>query len=198
LEIVEQLIEEYGDRIRECVYRGFHSWYEDHHPGVILLLKARTRASYVCDRIYEALREKLEASEDFRFIEKGNARFLLFRQYLLIRLKKLNKNLKPSQILTPSASAFLHQQDPWGFGDFTNVFLGYTLTEGSEVDRILVIKTDQSGRFEEPWDIGVDHATENRELEFPATIVPDFERAGRRRFRARAQSEDGTVSQASE
>ncbi len=103
---------------------AIEQWRERHFaPG----LDASTRASIIKDHFYQKVQEDLAPLDGFEYAEKHNQKSLLFDERLLVRVKHLDRLLRSSNYPTPTAEAFIRQDEIPDFPDFAFLHFGYRL-----------------------------------------------------------------------
>lgn len=119
-----EMVQRYRSVIEECFDSGYDDWVERHRDE-LTFHGGRTKSSYIWDCIVERLRCALGADPDFRFINTCGTTYIAYGQCFLIKVKKLNRGLRASNVPTRTSERFNHQRQ-LGFGDdLTHVYLGY-------------------------------------------------------------------------
>jgi hypothetical protein len=124
-ELAVDFIKIYGSLIERIFHESLDTWFRTAtFDG--LEHKNRTKSNFLWDAVIHKLRSELADNTDFHFIDKNGTVFIAYRQIFLIRIKKLGVNRRPSSIQTRQSDRFQNQLD-LGLGDYTNVYLNYSL-----------------------------------------------------------------------
>ncbi len=165
---INEFQEQYGDRPVKLIIQEFPTWYDDHDPGTLLELRPTTRANYVCDRMWSLAAERLAGRVDVKFQKKGQARFIDYRQRLLVKIKKINSRTRTANIRTGAVYRFNNGLPVFpGFDDRIPCVLGYRLDALAEkVEFVALVRPDIVGknRVSVLYDAA---ASDGRNLEFP-------------------------------
>jgi hypothetical protein len=123
-EKAREMVNRYGGVFKQCFESAFNNWIERHRDE-LSIHRGRTRSSFVWDCVVEQLRSSLALDGKFRFIDTRGTTYIVYDQCLLMKVKKLDRGLKTSNLPTFTSERFNHQMD-LGFGqDWTHVYLGY-------------------------------------------------------------------------
>jgi hypothetical protein len=125
IDLAKELITQYGALIERVFCESLEAWQQTVNLDGIEH-KNRTKSSFIWDTVIHKLRSELGNDTNFCFIDRNGTTFILYKQTFLMRIKKLGKNGRPSQIKTQQTDKFQNQLD-LGFGDYVNVYLNYSL-----------------------------------------------------------------------
>lgn len=78
---------------------------------------------------------------------------MIFEDRAVVRLKKLNSDLKISYIPTEQAKSWAAQEPIDGFPEATNLVAGYTLDEFGDLERLLLVCSKHNRRM---WVLDLD------------------------------------------
>jgi hypothetical protein len=136
--ICYDFINQYGTLISNTFHEALTTWYQTiSHDG--FEHKNRTRSSYTWDAFFDILRVKLKEDKNIHFVEQYGSVLLIYKQLLLIKMKKMGHNKRPSFIPTIRASKFQNQFN-MGFGNLYNVYLCYQLDRTNiDIDSIMLL-----------------------------------------------------------
>ena len=140
------LIEEHGLFFEESVEKSVQHFY-DSHKNDLLIIEKRTKANFINDYIYFELMKTLGNCKDFKFINVGNKKYILYKNFFVIKVKKLNHNYCASFIPTHSAVKFNSQEQLELFKNAENIYFGYIMDEfNSDIEKILFVCPDNSNK----------------------------------------------------
>lgn len=145
-ERLESFMDDLGQKIESSV-RGAHDRFYSKHGDEVFVVSPGTKASLICDYIYENLRTGIGDSSGVRFFKSRGARFISLHGEFLIRVKKLSKEFKPNLNQTGQSYRFDHQQlELPGMPKATAVYLGYIMDQHSAaVDKVVLLCPGRGG-----------------------------------------------------
>ncbi len=153
----EQAQEDFGpyvERLRACVVDAVEEYYTGSEYAALRLVHTkRTAASTVHDLCWKNLRDEFEDERSFIFTEVTGRRLMHLGDQWRLRVKKLDKNIRPSNHPTQLVLDFLEQlayplpglNAPTayplpGLNVPTNVDLGYGLVGPAEIEPIVYFR----------------------------------------------------------
>jgi len=173
-ERLEAFLDELGQEIESSV-RGAHDRYRSKHGDEVFVVGPGTKASLICDYIYENLRLGIGDSSDVRFFKARGARFISLHGEFLIRVKKLSPSFKPKINQTDLSHRFNCQLDLLGMPKTTHIYLGYVMDKHSgTVDKVVLICPGKDGIVE--WFIDLSKPSEQFPELFPVVETPAAKR----------------------
>ncbi len=107
--IAEAFAESHGVAISAC-FRASEEHYRRKHDDEPGVLGKRSKASCFSDYVWKALRIALAENRDFRFPTKESTRFIVYRDVLVMRVRKRGSGRRPAKNHTLRESAFDRQQ----------------------------------------------------------------------------------------
>jgi len=116
------------DRIWRCIDGAIHDWQERITAGDKAVLKKRSRASFINDWMCHRAKEEFKDEPNMRIVEKRGYLRLIIGGIYQVRLKKLDKKMRPSHIPTQTVMAFMRQLQatlPNMPESVTNLYAGY-------------------------------------------------------------------------
>ena len=152
--IIKDFVENYGEIVCEVVNNVpdilQKKFLQDSH-----ILAKRSVSSLINDYMFYGLKKILQNLPDFKILELDrNKRFILYRNTLLIKIKKFDDNLKASFIETKSAKDFHHQKEIENVPRAKNIYLGYILNKfNTAIIRIAFAYPNEYGGYEWIYDI---------------------------------------------
>ena len=187
-----EFVESYGAPVSHGYLRAFDH-YRKLHEKELAVHRSSTRANVVCDYSVENLRAELHSAPDIRFFRKHNATYFVFKERLLLKLKKLDPGLRASNVKTRTSDCFREQGKLDFAPDMVHAYLGYILDNlGTKIERILMVCPNQNGVA---WWLPIfdnDLATGQRPIEFPSAPRPNTSPA--KHFKKRGKATGGKAS----
>jgi hypothetical protein len=166
---VADLCEAYQDILEQSFYEAVDRYHE-RHSDELLVISPATKAGLISDYIFQNLKGGLEGKEGIVFLEKRCMRFILFNGQLLIRVKKLSRELQPSLNKTRAAQAFHHQQMLGDFPRALHVYLGYVLDRVSgEMNTVAFACPNTSGTM--AWHVDLQENRVQQRLDFNLVVA---------------------------
>jgi hypothetical protein len=151
--------------MREAV-ASYHDERQGKRP-----LSPRTRACIISDYASQNAATTLAGHPDVKLIwNDDETLIMIFEDRAIVRIKKLNRDLKISCIPTEQAKSWVAQEPLENFPEATNLVAGYTLDEFGQLDRLLLICSKHNRRM---WVLDLDDvAGEASLLNFPVSGQP--------------------------
>lgn len=146
---IEELCDLYTDMLGNIFMEAVNKYYDVHRVD-LLDISPISKASLINDYIFSGLKSQFQDIEGFEFIQRGNSRFVGFKNEILIRIKKIsNRTKRPSVNRTMASLRFDTQQDMQLLDDkATNVYLGYFLSqESGDIEVITFLCPDKEGNI---------------------------------------------------
>jgi hypothetical protein len=163
-----ELAEKYGDVIQQCFRSAYAHWF-DKHRDELNIHRGRTRSNFVWDCTVGYLRTALGEDGKFRFIDTHGTTLMIYDQSLLIKVKKLNRGLRASNVFTYASEKFNHQKDLGFELNLTNVFLGYVPNDlNTEIEQIHIVCPNGDGVA---WSVPVTAPVSQRVIDFKSDEV---------------------------
>jgi len=106
----ESILRDYYQELRDIVLDGFGEYAQD-YAHVSYKHHARTRATTIHDHIFALAKERLSKHSAFHQIPTTIRNLFDVAGILVIQFKKLNRNLRTSNILTQLTLAFNNQRE---------------------------------------------------------------------------------------
>lgn len=107
----ELILENHLPKIQRCVESGFDDYIKKYPVELRMVHEVRTKAGNVRDHIVAKARNEFEGTIGVSIIENNNLFILDFEGALLLRFKKLKKNLLPSNYPTKQQICFDFQNE---------------------------------------------------------------------------------------
>ena len=104
-EIASGFARKYGEAITECFVRGFGRYFEVHRDE-LSMHRPTTKANAVWDYVIDNLKARFRREPGFRFFEQDNATYISFKENMLMKVKKLDRNLRAANVRTRTSDAF--------------------------------------------------------------------------------------------
>jgi len=192
-EKAEQLVQRYGQVFKDCFESGFRHWLERHRDE-LSIHRGRTRSCCVWDYVIDQLRTAFAADRRFRFIDTRDTTYIAYEQSFLIKVKKLDRCLRTSNVPTGTSEKFNHQL-PLGFdGEWTHLYLGYIPDDLNMKVEQVHLTCPNGSRV--AWSIPIlgDLASQGA-LQFPAAdhaMVPPRKRIRPKTVKRRSAAGDGS------
>jgi len=121
--------EEYYGVAIDIFERSFKK-FDDHHASELSYISPRSKANVVRDYAVQFFRDYADSVEEITYFTKKGTTYFVYKQKLLIKIKKLTKKeLRASYNHTKSSRLFESQQTEFNMLGYTNVYLGYTLDD---------------------------------------------------------------------
>lgn len=137
------------DGIREdlvdCFKKGWDDFLGTVEPERRAVLSLRTRASLVSDFVKHRVKEKFEGTNEIEFGNPNELFCVILKQDgMIVRFKKLDNSLNPSNIPTQQQALFYsnEQFDGW---DCYRAVVGYQLNEEQTMIESIVVLYYESG-----------------------------------------------------
>lgn len=163
----EAILKPHLDPLARCIKSGFDIYLEKLGPESHLH-PIRTRASFIHDQIVHLIEEEFDNTPGTNIIVQ-NGLFLLGIEEILIRFKKLNDNLIPSNIPTQQQLDFDRQLDIPGFPS-RGVYLNAGYTPNAFWSRLKSMNISFIVERRVKWDIDLGESVQQAKLfEFPDT-----------------------------
>ncbi len=140
-----ELAQKYGEIIQQCFQAAYSHWIEKHRDE-LNIHRGRTRSNFVWDCVVDHLRAALATDGKFRFIDTHGTMYLIYDQSLLIKVKKLDRGLRASNVLTIASTKFNHQIYLGFDQNLAHVYLGYVPNDlNTEIEQIHIVCPDGNG-----------------------------------------------------
>ena len=152
----EQAQEDFGlyvERLRACLFDAVEEYYTGSEYAVLRPAHTkRTAASTVNDLCWKNLRDEFEDEGPFIFTEATGRRLMHLGDQWRLRVKKLDKNMRPSNQPTQLVLDFLEQMAHRlpGLDAPTNVDLSYRLVGPAEIEPIVYLRCPK-GSTNQHW-----------------------------------------------
>lgn len=152
----------------------------------------RTRACLINDYANENAERLLDGRPGVTLVRKDDETLIMiFDDRAIVRIKKLNADLRISYIPTAQAKAWVAQEPIDGFPEATYLIAGYTLDEFGQLDRLLLVCSKHNRRL---WALDLDDdAGTGTLLDLAPEDQPQPGRAIVRSDRAAAEEADTNV-----
>lgn len=95
----------------ESIVSGFEDYFKKIDEQSRAICSATTRANFVNDHMVYHARDKMKGNPDVQFITRRGRTHLIIGDRLEVKLKKLNRNRRPSNVLTQEVQD-CHNQIP--------------------------------------------------------------------------------------
>ena len=145
-----ELLGPHVDRLRQCLAEAVSEYFTGSgYAAVRLTHTKRTTASTIHDMAWAKLRAEFDDESSVRLVDRRGRRTLHFADDFVMRVKKLDPNLRPRNIVTQLVLDFLgqaHQRHLPGLEPPTNVDLVYQLTGLAQIDPVIYIRCPRGRR----------------------------------------------------
>jgi len=123
----EMILEPYMPKITKTIKQAVSEFKSDPRQ---LFYCNRTKACMVSDLINKYVQIELSGIDGVRFSKKYGCNYVIIKDQLTIKFKKMDKNLQTSNIPTQQVERFVCQRSLWTDNEMpppvTNIFAGYT------------------------------------------------------------------------
>lgn len=136
-----KVLEPYLELLAHCFRDGWEQWcvLRDEHPALARPLSTRTRANFVNDHIWNAIKQRFSNLQDVHIVEQGGLRTVNVADRLLLRFKKLTNQLRSSNIQTRQQTSFLYQLSIPGIPELTRLTAGYLVNRlQTDIDDVFI------------------------------------------------------------
>jgi hypothetical protein len=139
----QELLAPHLNDLAECIFEGWNRWNDlaASNASLSYPLTSRSRATYVNDHMWNAVKTKFASAQDVQVVETASGlRTLLISDRLTLRFKKLDGRLRPSNIPTRQQEIFESQLTLDGLPEVTRLTIGYILNRvQTEIDKIAIV-----------------------------------------------------------
>lgn len=108
-EVQKNISPEVAGAIAESCVTAYQDWFQEVSDKSKPICSLTTKANFINDHMVHRARVLLEGHPDINFIRRNGRYHLLIRDMIEIKLKKLNRNRRPSNVLTKAVIKYNSQ-----------------------------------------------------------------------------------------
>jgi hypothetical protein len=162
----------------ESIVTGFEDYFKKVPDESRAICSATTRANFINDHMIYHARDKMKAHSQVQFVLRRGRTHLIISEQLEIKLKKLNRNRRPSNIITQEVSDYHNQiplkcpqqlEFPDMLNPIANLIAGYQLNSIKTGIEAVYVVCPQGSRNR--WELKLDFAPKPVIIAEPEPIV---------------------------